>query len=414
MPDRELDRHDVFALPSLGADMDFGSVIEWRVAPGDTVNRGDVVAVVETEKADIDVEIWQDGTVAELLLEVGREVPVGTPMLRLGAKAPESVSTPPVQTPAATASAPPGEQAGIEAPLASPFARARAVELGIDLRGLSGTGPGGAVLVADVEAAAAAPTSEAIAPASTTSRRPEISGDGVRSAKRAEGMRRAIAERMALANRDIPHYQLDVDVDLGPMLDALERHNASLPIGERLLPAAMFLAAAASAAAAHPECNGTWIDGGFVAAPSVDLAVAISLRKGGLVTPVITAADTRSTTEIMALLKELVTAARSGSLKSSWMVDGSLTVTNLGDNGADRVHGVVFPPQVALVGFGRIKSRPWAVDGVVAIRPSSVRHWPPTIVRPMAWLAVAFSTHSLDDSNNRRSHDRPRIDHAHD
>lgn len=359
--------------------MDYGSVIEWRVAPGDTVTRGDVVAVVATEKADIDVEIWQSGTVAELLLEIDREVPVGTPMLRLeaaaGAQAPApevepvaDVSVPEVepvaQAPASVvervvvAPAPVRTPTDDERIPASPLARARADECGVDLRAVVGSGPDGAVLLADVEAHLESAPAHGAA----------MTGES-RAARRAEGMRHAIAERMAKANRDIPHYHLDVEVDLGPMHEALERHNAGLPVAQRVLPAAMFLEAAATAAAAHPECNGNWTEQGFAPSPSVDLAVAISLRRGGLVTPVIGAADTRSTTEIMALLKEFVTAARSGSLKSRWMVEGSLTVTNLGDNGADRVHGVIFPPQVALVGFGRTMTRPWVVDSIVVPRP---------------------------------------------
>ncbi len=398
MSDQTAHPSNIMTLPSLGADMDFGSVIEWRVGPGDTVDRGDVIAVVETEKADIDVEIWQAGVVAELLLDVGHEVPVGTPMLRLTADAAAVAADAPAEAPvepaeAAVEPAAPAEAAVVSpddrpAPTpavavseradvvpASPLARVRAESLGVDLRRVNGSGPDGAVLVADVDAFATggasapsagdrtdAPTPPVVPPAS-----PPSTAD--RAAKRALSMRHAIAERMAMANRDIPHYHLDLDVDLGPMFEALEHHNATRPVGERVLPAAVFLEAAAKAAAAHPECNGSWVDQGFVGATSVDLGVAISLRRGGLVTPVITAADSCSTTEIMTRLKELVTAARSGALKSSWMVDASLTVTNLGDHGADRVHGVIFPPQVALVGFGRVQTRPWVVDGAVLARP---------------------------------------------
>ncbi|MEZ5378709.1 MAG: dihydrolipoamide acetyltransferase family protein [Acidimicrobiales bacterium] len=370
MPDAVTDaRTDIFALPSLGADMDWGSVLEWRVAPGDRVERGDVIAVVATEKADIDVEIWQPGVVAELLLDVGREVPVGTPMLRFEVHdlGPSVVDTPPAVV-AATESTPiptPAMALPIEpAPsgaLASPLARQLAAERGVELSAVVGTGPQGAVLAADVEAIAP------IVPVATPSVVTVAERD--RAAARSAGMRHAIAERMAKANRDIPHYHLDLGVDLGPMLAALEAHNAALPVAERVLPAAVFLEAVAHASAKHPELNGTWGDDGFDPSATVDLAVAISLRTGGLVTPVISDAVELTTTEIMLRLKELVTAARSGSLRSSWMVDGSITVTNLGDNGADRVHGVIFPPQVALVGFGSIVRRPWVVDGTVVDRP---------------------------------------------
>ncbi len=182
-------------------------------------------------------------------------------------------------------------------------------------------------------------------------------------------MRRAIAERMANANRDIPHYHLETDIDLGPALDWLETHNRERSVADRVLPAALFVQATARAAARHPECNGSWIDGSFVPADRVDLGLAISLRKGGLVTPVIAGADERNLDEIMAAIKELVAGARSGALRSSWMIDAGITLTNLGDNGAPRVHGVIFPPQVALVGVGSINRRPWVVEDLVVPRP---------------------------------------------
>ncbi|MEZ5230124.1 MAG: biotin/lipoyl-containing protein [Acidimicrobiales bacterium] len=206
MPDAVTDaRTDIFALPSLGADMDWGSVLEWRVEPGDRVERGDVIAVVATEKADIDVEIWQPGVVAELLLDVGREVPVGTPMLRFEAHdlGPSVVDTPPAVV-AATESTPiptPAMALPIEpAPsgaLASPLARQLAAERGVELSAVVGTGPQGAVLAADV------------ADRSHRSGRHALGRDRRRAGPgrgSSAGMRHAIAERMAKANRDIPHY----------------------------------------------------------------------------------------------------------------------------------------------------------------------------------------------------------------
>jgi pyruvate dehydrogenase E2 component (dihydrolipoamide acetyltransferase) len=193
----------------------------------------------------------------------------------------------------------------------------------------------------------------------------EVSPGGDRQA----AMRQAIAIRMEKANRDIPHYHLDLDVELAGPLGWLERHNRSRPIGDRVLPAALFLRATALAAVQVPELNGHWVDGGFNPADEVNLGVVISLRRGGLLTPAIVAAETLDIDETMAVLRAMVAGARSGAVRSSWMVEASLTVTNLGDNGADRVAGVIFPPQVALVGFGRIRERPWVIDGQVLARP---------------------------------------------
>lgn len=366
----------VMALPSLGADMDFGTVVEWRVNAGDTVAKGDIVAVVETEKSDIDVETWHAGTITELLAEVGRELPVGAPLLRMtgdgtvpAAHRPESAVpaevaltvSPPAAVPAVapTPTGPAPRKLSPEASpvgvLASPRARLAAHERGIDLARIAGTGPGGAVLFGDIERAGAA------------SEDPSVVVDR-QAPDRRTLMRRSIAQRMAKANRDIPHYYLESDVDLSAALAGLERANASKPLAERIIPAALLIQAAAQAAKKHPECVGTWTGEGFEPAGRVDVGVAISLRRGGLVTPTITDADERSIEELMAALKELVSGARAGSLRSSWMVDSSITVTNLGDNGAARMQGVIFPPQVSLVGFGRIEKRPWVVDDRVVVR----------------------------------------------
>lgn len=388
----------VFELPSLGADMETGTVLQWYVGIGDSVARGDVVALVSTEKADIDVEIWRAGRVAEYLVEPGVAVPVGTPLLRLEsagavaaprparpatpAAAPPPVAPPParpapppprpaaVPTPAAARPAappptvtppvpavarPPAVTAPGARPPSSPLARVLAAERGIDLATVTGTGPDGAVTARDVLAAPTPPPTPAPA------------------ADPAAAMRRAIATRMERANREIPHYHLDLEIDLAPMLARLEEHNRSRPVDQRVLPAAVLLWATARAAARVPEINGHWVDDAFRPAAGVDLGVVISLRRGGLLTPTIVGADALSLDELMGELRAMVTAARSGALRSSWMAEASLTVSNLGDNGADRVSGVIFPPQVALVGFGTVRPRPMATAaGGLEARPSVI------------------------------------------
>ena len=182
-------------------------------------------------------------------------------------------------------------------------------------------------------------------------------------------MRSLIAERMTTANREIPHYYLSRDIDVGALDTWLAERNERRPIAERILPAACFIRAVALAAARHRELNGFWIGDRFEPAESVNVAMAISLRRGGLVTPHIERADERSLDEVMAALGELVTAARTGNLRASWMTGATITITHLGDSGADLVHGVISPPQVALVGFGTVVQRPWAVDGMLTVRP---------------------------------------------
>ncbi|HYN31956.1 MAG TPA: dihydrolipoamide acetyltransferase family protein [Ilumatobacteraceae bacterium] len=352
-----------YLLPSLGADMDEGRVVEWRVAIGDNVHRGDLMAVVETEKSDIDIEIWHDGTVDAFLVPIGELIEVGTPIVRMRGSiaGSEPVVTPPTTTPApATAQTP--EPLRLRAPvppparigdrvLASPLARRLGAERGLDLTAIAGTGPGGAVVEADLR------TVKPVEPAEPARRRTPAT------------MRSLIAERMSRSNREIPHYHLARDVDVGRLEAWLVERNTSRPITERLLPAACYIRAVALAAARHGEFNGSWVDDHFEPADSVNVAMAISLRGGGLVTPHVEAADQRSLDEIMATLNELVSAARSGNLRASWMTGSTITITNLGDTGADLVHGVISPPQVALVGFGRSRQRPWVVDDLVTIRP---------------------------------------------
>ena len=354
----DTDRFD-YVMPSLGADMDEGRVIEWRVAAGDAVHRGDLIAVVETEKSDIDIEIWHDGIIEEFLVDVGQLVDVGTPIARLrsvGGTAPAPAR------PSQWAAPDAARSVADERVPASPLARRLATERGIDLRTLRGTGPGGAVIEADVASVSTGtPPADYIAGLT-----PDVTPTRKRSP---DTMRALIAERMATANREIPHYHLARDLDVGELDVWLAERNAQRPIAERILPAACYIRAVALAAARHRELNGFWIDDHFEPAESVNVAMAISLRRGGLVTPQIERADERSLDEVMAALSELVAAARAGNLRASWMTGATITITHLGDTGADLVHGVISPPQVALVGFGRARQRPWVIDGEVVVRP---------------------------------------------
>jgi pyruvate dehydrogenase E2 component (dihydrolipoamide acetyltransferase) len=140
-------------------------------------------------------------------------------------------------------------------------------------------------------------------------------------------------------------------------------------VSERLVPAALLLKATALAVRKHPELNGFWVDDAFVPGSGVHLGVAIALRGGGLVAPAIHDADRLTVDEMMSAMKDLVGRASAGRLRGSEMSDPTLTVTNLGDQGVESVHGVIYPPQVALVGFGKVVDRPWAVDGMLAVRP---------------------------------------------
>jgi pyruvate dehydrogenase E2 component (dihydrolipoamide acetyltransferase) len=339
-----------FRMPSLGADMEEGTVTEWLVHPGDAVHRGDIVAVVDTDKADIDVEIFENGVVEQILVQPGERVAVGTPLAIVRASAAETpTETPPPATPVPERKAP------------SPVVRRLAHHLGVDLAAVVGTGPGGTVTRADVEAAAS----------STPAPEPEPTRPVVAErADRDVALRTAIARLMARSKREIPHYYLGAEVDFSHGRAWLDEANAARPVGERLLAAAVQLKAVARAALQVPEVNGFWIDDHFVPADGVHIGVAVALRGGGLIAPAIHDAHTKELDELMRDLRDLVARTRAGRLRSSEMSDATITVTNLGDQGVATVYGVIYPPQVALVGFGKVIERPWAEDGMVGARPT--------------------------------------------
>jgi pyruvate dehydrogenase E2 component (dihydrolipoyllysine-residue acetyltransferase) len=423
-----------FLMPSLGADMDQGTLIEWLVKPGDEVHKGDIVAVVDTAKADVEVECFESGVFGSILIEPGMTVPVGTPLavITSGPVAPPAAAAVPVPEapavpavpavpapapapgppPPAPAAGPPAPSpappkvpatppirhlarqlgvdisqvhgtgpdgtvthADVEAaaamqrrPRVTPFARRLAAELGIDLAAVSGTGPGGAIRADDVRRAvpeARAPSAAAPPAAARAEPQPEAE----RAAERQAAMRQAIGNLMARSKREIPHYYLSTTIDLEQMTQWLRGRNRELPVPSRIVPAALLLKAAALAAREVSQLNGFWLDDHFVPAEHVHLGVAISLRDAGMVAPAIHDADTLTIADLMACLRDLVARARTGRLRGSEMTDPTITVTNLGDRGVETVFGVIYPPQVALAGFGKVTSAACAVDGLLGVRP---------------------------------------------
>lgn len=345
-----------FRMPSLGADMESGTIVEWKIHVGNTVKHGDVVAEVETEKGLIDIEIFEDGLVEEIVVKEGEKVAVGA-VLAIIRGAGGAVSKP---QPSPIEAAPvPAQEPALPSPAAdkvesgrrhiSPLARRRAAELGIDPATLRGSGEQGAVSVNDVERAAGAQPS----PSRPSHKQP--TADQLAA--------------MARSKREIPHYYLATTIDMSRALKWLEAENVKRSVLDRLLPAVLLLRAVALAARQFPEMNGYWIDSSFQPADRVHLGVAISLRTGGLVAPAIHDADQMNVYDLARHLLDLVQRARSGRLRSSEVSDATLTVTNLGEQGVETVFGVIYPPQVALVGFGKIVEQPRAVQGQLGIHP---------------------------------------------
>lgn len=379
-----------FLMPSLGADMESGKLAQWLVKPGSTVKKGDVIAVVETHKGAFEIDVFLEGAVSELCAKEGEELPVGALLARIAtageaaaAPAPPPAAppspavtppiTPPVTPPAPRREAKPSREAGVpragmpagpsaERKKVSPTARRRAHELGIDAETLAGTGIDGSVTLADVELAGAG-GGKREKPAATLDEPKRRAGFDP------DQMRQAIAAAMSRSKREIPHYYIGATIDMAKALGFLEAYNRERPPEQRLLPAVLMLKASALALRDMPQFNGFWEDGRFRRADGIHIGWAIALRGGGLIAPAIRDVDRRHLAELMNALRDLVGRARGGGIRGSEMMEPTFTVTSMGDRGAESVFGVIYPPQVAILGFGRVIERPWVVDGRIVARP---------------------------------------------
>ncbi len=247
------------------------------------------------------------------------------------------------------------------------------MELKVDLAIVRGTGPEGAITKADVERAAKAPPPPAPAPRVAVPLEAPAPAVAPKPAAapihRRAAMRKANAAAMARSKREIPHYYLGTHIDMSKAIAWLNAENLKRPVTERMLYSVMLLKAVALAVHEIPEMNGFWIDGAFKPSEAVHAGVAISIRQGGLIAPAIHDVERKSLGEIMVSLSDLVKRVRAGVLRSSEIADATITVTSLGDQGVESVFGIIYPPQVALVGFGKIVERPWVSGGLIGARP---------------------------------------------
>jgi pyruvate dehydrogenase E2 component (dihydrolipoamide acetyltransferase) len=352
-----------FLMPTLGADMTDGTLVQWKKKEGDRITQGEIIAEVDTEKAAIDVESHTTGIIERLITKPGDKVPVGTVMAIIREEgrptasvvSPQTVTTPPTPPPPVHRT-----ESGTVAPSQagrlrmSPAARKLAAERGIDASRLQGTGPEGAITLEDIERATTA-TADIAKP--------------VGAADRQARMRQTIAAAMTRSKREIPHYYLSTTIDMGRAITWLKDSNEQRPVTERLLYGVLLIKAVALALRRVPELNALWKDGEARRSERIHIGTAISLRQGGLVAPALHDADRLSLSELMQNFQDLVKRARAGSLRSSELSDPTITVTSLGEQGVETVFGVIYPPQVALVGFGKVVERPWVADGLVVPRP---------------------------------------------
>lgn len=350
-----------FRMPSLGADMEAGTLVEWLKRPGDAVKRGDIIAVVETQKGAIEIEVFNDGILGEQLTTIGEKVPVGHVLAIIRGKDEPDVSpTPPSAVAPARRDtvrpqAPQPERAtplaapGAGRPRATPLARRRAKELGLDLTTVT-AGPDG--VIGSREVASALPS---------------------KLARRERGldlgeMRKAIAAAMARSAREIPHYYVSSTLDVSPLMSWLERENAARPPPRRLLYLVPVLKAMSLALRKTPELNGHYEKDTFAALQRVSIGVGIALRGGGLISPAIADVDTLDIESLMVRLSDLVARVRAGRLRSSELTEGTVTLSNLGERTADALLPLIYPPQVAIIGCGQIAARPWIEEGAVVAR----------------------------------------------
>lgn len=385
----------IYKMPSLGADMESGILAEWKVKEGDRVKKGDVIADIETSKGVIEAEIYEDGTIEKIVGKEGVEYPVGTPLAVVrtskdddatiekeidealaaqkgGAlkekreKEAENVSRPETRGEADSAPTPKNAAEEIFAPLiqsesraaeskeskegsrirATPLARKRAKELGVDLEEVAKL-VHGKISAKDVEEMA--------------------SRVRKKGAFKPDPMRMAIAAAMSRSNAEIPHYYLSTPINMTPALEWLRELNAKRSIKDRILPAALMIRAVVEALKKNPELNGFWKEGPVVS-EEIHPGIAIARREGGLITPAMIDAHKMNLDETMKALKDLIERTRGGKLTSSQMTKQTITITNLGDLGVEKVYGVIYPPQVALIGFGRITQRAWAEGDAIAVR----------------------------------------------
>jgi pyruvate dehydrogenase E2 component (dihydrolipoamide acetyltransferase) len=347
-----------FKMPSLGADMEAGTLVEWLVKPGSTVKYGDIIAVVDTQKGLIDIEVFNEGTVSEILIKENEKIPVGTVMALIAVDKEEvKIKKEKIPEEIVEGKMPVEKIIVTEVPhgiKASPLAKRIAVEKGIDLNMIHGTGEGGAITKEDVEKAIV----DKMAPAPVEEKKITAT----------ENIRMAVAAAMSKSNREIPHYYLETKIDMSRALAWLTEVNKQRSVKQRLLPVVLLLKAVANALTEVPELNGYW-ETGLQIKNDINIGFVVSLRTGGVMIPAIHNADKKTIDELMASLNDMIPRARVMKLRSSELSESTITVTNLGEGNVETVYGVIYPPQVAIVGLGSITEQPYAEMGMLDVRP---------------------------------------------
>ena len=378
-------------MPALSPTMETGTLAKWNVAVGDTVRSGDVIAEIETDKATMEVEAVDEGVLAAILVEGGTEgVAVGTAIARLAEDGENAadVAAAPVSAPALAPAVTPTEPVSPASPapvkvavpqqvpvtkgasegariFASPLARRIAADSGVDLTALTGSGPHGRILRRDVEAAAGAPASPRPAsPAASPAAVP--ASPGASHTEPNSQMRKIIAERLQQSKATAPHFYLTVDCEIDTLLESRRMMNDRAPEGVKISVNDLIIRAAAMALIKVPKANASWEGDNTRLFHHADIAMAVAVD-GGLVTPVIWAAEQKGLAEISTTSRDLATRAREGRLAPEEFSGGSFTISNLGMYGIREFAAVINPPQGAILAVGAGEERPVVRNGQLAV-----------------------------------------------
>ena len=397
-------------MPALSPTMETGTLAKWNVAVGDTVRSGDVIAEIETDKATMEVEAVDEGVLAAILVESGAEgVAVGTAIARLAEDgesaadvaaapvvAPEPVPADPAPAEPAPAEPAPAEPAPVVAPaavvpatttsatttpatatpniegsriFASPLARRIAGDGGVDLAALTGSGPHGRILRRDVEAAISAPGGKVVSTGATpTGALASVvpASPGASHLEPNSQMRKIIADRLQQSKATAPHFYLTVDCEIDTLLESRRMMNDRAPEGVKISVNDLIIRAAAMALVKVPKANASWEGDNTRLFHHADIAMAVAVD-GGLVTPVIWAAEQKGLAEIATTSRDLATRAREGRLAPEEFSGGSFTISNLGMYGIREFAAVINPPQGAILAVGAGEERPVVRDGQLAV-----------------------------------------------
>lgn len=308
-------------MPSLGADMDEGKLMEWKIKVGDRVKKNQVIATVETTKSVVDIESFREGDVKTLVAKEGDVIQVGKAIAVLDILGDEILDLDKAQL-----------------LKISPVAKKMAEDHQLDLSLLKGSGAGGEITLKDVEAK--------ISTKILSKEQKEFSGIN---------LRQAIALIMSRSKKEIPHYYLKKRINLDSLMNWLDESNKNLTPTERLLLPTLLMRAVTVALKKFPEMNGYFKEGKFEVSSIVNLGIAFSIKEGGVMVPAILNAGQMSLTDLNKAIQNLALRTKEQSLTSRELSEGTITVTNVGDLGSDEVYGIIFPPQVSIVGIGRVR-----------------------------------------------------------